>query len=62
MPDSAIMRDWRCAGDEPTLAEIFTEPIMHLMMRRDGVDSADLLVLIGQVQLAIARIGTVGRN
>ena len=35
---------------EPTLEEIFAEPIVRLIMRRDGVEDADLREQINRVQ------------
>jgi hypothetical protein len=46
----AAMDDSRPSFEEPTLDDVFEEPIMRLMMARDGVTRADLEVLIGRVR------------
>ncbi|MEO5337639.1 MAG: hypothetical protein H7841_12200 [Magnetospirillum sp. WYHS-4] len=30
---------WREAGIEPPLHEVMSDPIVHLVMRRDGIDA-----------------------
>lgn len=40
-------REW-AGGGEPTLEELLNDPIIHAMMRRDGVERAD-------VELALSR-------
>jgi hypothetical protein len=34
--------DWSMAGTEPTLEEALAEPIVRLVMERDGVDDEDV--------------------
>jgi len=29
--------DWRCAGEEPRLDDLLADPLVHLVMRRDGI-------------------------
>jgi hypothetical protein len=41
---------WREAGTEPDLAEVLADPMVHLVMRRDGVSPCQLRRVI-----AIAR-------
>lgn len=38
-------RQWDC---EPSIADMLAEPIVELVMRRDGVDREQLLALIAQ--------------
>ena len=42
-------------GVEPPLSELLDDPILGRLMRRDGVDMDDLLVLIADVRKALAR-------
>jgi hypothetical protein len=42
------------AGWEPALSEILAEPLVHLVMRRDGVSLPSLRALIGQAQARLA--------
>jgi len=35
-------RSWTEAGEEPSLAEILADPIVHLVMARDRLSRADL--------------------
>jgi hypothetical protein len=46
---------WTRAGAEPSLAEILADPIVHLVMRRDGVAEIELRLVIAAAQ---ARIGS----
>ncbi len=34
------------AGCEPTLSEILADPIVHLVMQRDGLSPADIIAAI----------------
>ena len=42
-------RDWRQAGVELTLQEVMAEPIVHLVMRRDGLTPEDVWAVVGEV-------------
>jgi hypothetical protein len=47
----AIMeRDWRRAGVELALHEVMAEPIVHLVMRRDGLTPEDVWALVEEVR------------
>ncbi len=41
---------WLEAGQEPSLAEILADPLVHLVMRRDGVSRAELEAVIAAAQ------------
>lgn len=34
--------DWSRAGAEPSLAEVLEDPVVHLVLRRDGLTPSDL--------------------
>jgi hypothetical protein len=46
-------KGWSEAGTEPDLAEVLSDPIVHLVMARDGLSRVDLerAVAFGQRQL-----------
>ena len=51
VPDSAApMKNYAVAGIEPALSEVLDDPIVHLVMARDGVTRGDLELLIEQVR------------
>lgn len=51
VPDSAApMESYAVAGVEPALSEVLDDPIVHLLMARDGVTRSDLELLIEQVR------------
>jgi len=39
-------RSWSGAGDEPSLAEVLADPIVHLVMARDRLTRSDLDAVI----------------
>lgn len=41
-PSLAGGQRWRKAGTEPDLAEVLADPMVHLVMRRDGVSPCQL--------------------
>jgi hypothetical protein len=41
---------WLEAGQEPRLAEVLADPLVHLVMRRDGVSRAELEAVIAAAQ------------
>jgi hypothetical protein len=41
---------WLAAGKEPALAELLADPLVGLMMRRDGVSPAALEALVATTQ------------
>ena len=40
--ESMINRAWLEAGTEPALAELYADPVLHLLLRRDGISLADV--------------------
>lgn len=44
------MENWRPVVQEPTLEDVLKDPIVRLMMARDGVTRAELEALIGRVR------------
>ena len=45
-PDSAApMKNYAVAGIEPALSEVLDDPIVHLLMARDGVTRGNLELL-----------------
>jgi hypothetical protein len=43
--------------DEPTLEDVFSDPTVHALMERDGVDPDDLRILIENVKSALQEEG-----
>jgi hypothetical protein len=41
---------WREAGKEPSLREVLADPLVHLVMRRDGVTLAQLEAVIARAK------------
>ncbi len=41
---------WAEPGCEPSLAEVLDDPLVHLVMRRDGVELLQLRQIIAQAQ------------
>jgi len=41
---------WLTAGREPTLAEMLADPLVALVMRRDGVSPAELRAVVATAQ------------
>lgn len=48
--------EWREAGEEPALAQVLDDPIVRMVMRRDGVEIADLKAVIARAQAALMRM------
>ncbi len=48
-------RAWSTAGTEPALADVLTDPLVHAVMRRDGVSVAKLRRVIADAR---ARLGS----
>ena len=46
-------RVWRTAGEEPDLAEVLADPLVHLVMRRDGVSFAQRVRVIAEARAAL---------
>ena len=49
MQDGAT-RAWSKAGVEPALSEVLADPVVHLVMRRDGVSPCELRRVIVAAQ------------
>ena len=49
------MGDYDCGGFEPPLSEVLSEPIVHLLMRRDRVAETELRKLLRGARCAIRR-------
>jgi hypothetical protein len=41
---------WLEAGEEPSLAEVLADPLVHLVMRRDGVSRSQLETVIARAR------------
>jgi hypothetical protein len=48
-----IDRLWRNAGEEPDLADVLGDPLVHLVMRRDGVSLGQLEAVIAQARATL---------
>ncbi|HXP75100.1 MAG TPA: hypothetical protein VN823_13230 [Stellaceae bacterium] len=46
---------WRGAGVELDLAEVLAEPMVHLLMRRDGVSPCALRRVVAAARAALRR-------
>jgi hypothetical protein len=46
---------WRVAGTEPDLAEVLAEPMVHLLMQRDGVSRCALARVLATARAALRR-------
>ncbi|MBF0167994.1 MAG: hypothetical protein HQL45_10230 [Alphaproteobacteria bacterium] len=44
------LRPMISGNEEPTLKELFDDPIIHILMKRDGVAMTSLLALIGKTK------------
>ena len=49
----ASMQRWQDAGEEPALAEVLADPLVHQVMRRDGVSLQQLRAVIAEAQCAL---------
>ena len=56
----AVILPMSCLSAEPTLADLFNDPITHSMMAADHVDHGDLLALLQRAQHFVCY--PVGRN
>jgi len=45
-----VTRAWSVAGVEPALTEVLADPLVHLVMRRDGVSACALRRVIVAAQ------------
>jgi len=46
---------WREAGREPPLEDALSDPLVHLVMRRDGVTLAELVAVICRARVKLRR-------
>ncbi len=46
---------WQEAGLEPSLSDVLRDPIIHQVMRRDGVSAEQLTAVIAQAQSGLRR-------
>ncbi|MFI4987606.1 MAG: hypothetical protein ACHQF3_09200 [Alphaproteobacteria bacterium] len=44
---------WRCAGTEPALSDVLADPLVRLVMRRDGVSLPHLSAVIARAQAGL---------
>ena len=45
--------DWLRPGAEPLLGEVLADPLVHLVMRRDGVSQTQLRGIIARAQACL---------
>ena len=50
LDSAAPMKNYMVAGNEPALSEVLDDPIVHLLMARDGVTRGNLELLIEWVR------------
>ncbi len=65
LDSAAPMKSYAVAGVEPALSEVLDDPIVHLVMARDGVTRNDLELLIEWVRqnrLAVQSVAGQGRT
>jgi hypothetical protein len=46
---------WGAAGEEPDLADVLADPVVHLVMRRDGVSHCELRAVIAAARAKLRR-------
>lgn len=56
---SHVSRQWLEAGREPALVDLLADPLVHLVMRRDGVSIKELCnhIACAQTRLGFGRFG-----
>jgi len=56
---SHVSRHWLEAGREPALVDLLADPVVHLVMRRDGVSMSELCnhIAAARARLGFARFG-----
>jgi hypothetical protein len=52
---SVRQENWAHSGVEPKLDDVIADPIVHMVMRRDNVTSADLLRMIARARSHLCR-------
>jgi hypothetical protein len=57
--NSHISRAWLEPGTEPALVDLLADPVLHLVMRRDGVSMTELCnhITAARARLGLARFG-----
>jgi hypothetical protein len=50
LPSPPHAARWSAAGEEPNLVEMLADPVVHLVMRRDGVSLEELLAVIADAR------------
>lgn len=50
---SHISRRWLEPGEEPVLRDLLADPLLHLVMRRDGVSMTELCNHISQARVRL---------
>jgi hypothetical protein len=57
---SHVSRQWLEAGQEPALADLLVDPLLHLVMRRDSVSMAELCnhITAARARLGLERFGS----
>jgi hypothetical protein len=56
---SHVSRQWLATGQEPALVDLLADPVVHAVMRRDGVSMTELCNHIASARrrLGFARFG-----
>ena len=56
---SHVSRQWLEADREPTLVDVLADPLVHLVMRRDGVSMKELCnhIATARARLGFAKFG-----
>jgi hypothetical protein len=52
---NTVTHRWTAAGMEPALAEVQADPMVHLVMRRDGVSPCGLRRVVAAARAALRR-------
>lgn len=56
---SHVSRAWLEPGQEPALADVLIDPVLHLVMRRDGIGMTELCnhIAAARARLGLKRFG-----
>lgn len=56
---SHVSRAWLEPGQEPTLIDLLADPVVHLVMRRDGLSMTELCnhIAVARGRLGFKRVG-----
>jgi hypothetical protein len=57
MDEAGQYRDWKRGGTEPPLQELMNDPIMHLLLQRDGLTSEVIWQFLEQARHHPGKIG-----